>query len=406
MPVFRMLAAASVLALTVATAAAADCSIKNDVPIKSLSAGFEAWKAVTTQMTSCGDFSAELDQEFAAKQPQALAADPALYQIAGVANDSIVAVLDAGTIRPLDDLVAKYGQSLSPNQLIKLNGKIMAIAMMVNTQNLLYRADVLDQLHIPVPKTYDEVLAAAEKIKASGLVAYPLGGTLKTGWNLGEEFVNMYLALGGQFFGPDDKPQLNSPAGVKALEMLKRLSAYMDPEFLTADSTVVQQQFQQGKIALANFWASRAGAMDDAKESKVVGKIKSAPAPLAVAGGKPATTLWWDGASIAKNTTDAQAEAAFKLIVAGMSPEMVAKNNDEAIWLIKGYKPGPLVEGAISTLKAGAPAYPVSTQMGLIHTAIGKTVADYLNGTSSAEDALAKADAAYVTSAKDAGVLK
>lgn len=406
MTVFRMLAAASVLALMAGSAAAADCAIKNGVPIKSLSAGFEAWKAVTAQMTSCGDFSAELDQEFAAKQPQALAADPALYQIAGVANDSIVAVLDAGTIRPLDDLVSKYGQSLSPNQLIKLNGKMMVIAMMVNTQNLLYRADILDQLKIPVPTTYDEVLAAAEKIKASALVAYPLGGTYKTGWNLGEEFVNMFLGFGGQFFGPEGKPQLNSPAGVKTLEMMKRLSAYMDPEFLTADSTVVQQQFQQGKIALANFWASRAGAMDDAKESKVVGKIKSAPAPVAMAGGKPATTLWWDGASIAKNTTDAQAEAAFKLIVAGMSPEMVAKNNDAAIWLIKGYKPGPLVEGAIATLKAGAPAYPVSTQMGLIHTAIGKTVADYLNGTSSAEDALTKADAAYVTAAKDAGVLK
>ncbi|MEZ4632892.1 MAG: hypothetical protein R2880_19635 [Deinococcales bacterium] len=50
-----------------------------------------------------------------------------------------------------------------------------------------------------VPKTYAEVLAAAEAIQAAGLVDYPLGGTFMAGWNLGEEFVNMYLGMGANF---------------------------------------------------------------------------------------------------------------------------------------------------------------------------------------------------------------
>lgn len=406
MRLLKALGLASALALATAGGAGAACPFKNEVPLKSLSAGFEAWKAVTAAMAECGNFSAELDQEFATKQPQALAVNPALYQIAGVANDSIIALLDAGTIRPLDDLVARHGQSLSPNQLIKLNGKIYVIAMMVNTQNLLYRSDILGQLGIAVPETYDEVLAAAEKIKAAGLVPYPLGATMKTGWNLGEEFVNMYLGFGGSFFGPDGKPAVSGEAGVKTLEMLKRLTAYMDPEYLVADSTYVQQQFQQGKIAMANLWASRAGAMDDPKESKVVGKIRSAKAPLAMPGGKPATTLWWDGAAIAKNITDQEAEAAFRLIQAGMSPEMVAANNDAAIWLIKGYKPGRLAEGAIASLQAGAPAYPVTTQMGLMHSALGNNIAPFLTGKASAQEVLAKVEEAYTTAAREAGVLK
>ena len=53
----------------------------------------------------------------------------------------------------------------------------------------------------------------------------------------------------------------------------------MDPNYLSADSTVVQQQLQQGKIAMTNLWASRGGAMDDPQESTVVGKIASGPGP-------------------------------------------------------------------------------------------------------------------------------
>lgn len=394
------------IAMTAATAASAACPFHNTVPLKSLSAGFQAWKSVTASMAECGDFTAELDQEFANKLPAALAAKPALYQIAGVANDSVVAVLDAGTIRPLDALVAKYGQDLSPNQLIKLNGKIYVIGMDVNDQSLLYRADILKQLGIPVPTTYDQVLAAAAKIKQSGLMPYPLGATMKVGWNLGEEFVNMYLGFGGKLFDASNAPAVKSPAGIKALEMMKKLTAYMDSNYLAADSTVVQQQMQQGKIAMANFWASRAGAMDNPQESKVVGKIDSAKAPAAFPGGKPATTVWWDGAAIATNITEKQADAAFRVILAGMSPQMVAAHNNDVIWLIKGYKPDRLVQGAIASMQAGAPPYPVSTRMALIHTAIGNNIGDFFTDRLSAEQALAAVDTAYRTAARDAGLLK
>jgi spermidine/putrescine-binding protein len=270
----------------------------------------------------------------------------------------------------------------------------------------MYRADILDKLGITVPTTYDEVLAAAQKIKDAKAVDYPLGATMKAGWNLGEEFVNMYLGFGGGFFGPDGKASVRNEAGVKALETMKKLTAFMSPEYLTADSTVVQQQFQQGKIAMANLWASRAGALDNDKESQVVGKVKSAAAPLGRAGGKIATTLWWDGAAIAKNVSDKEAEAAFQLVVAGLSKDMVAKNNDDAIWLVEGYQPGRLAEGAIKSLQSGATGYPVTTQMGLLHNALGNNLADYFTGKTSAEEALGKVEAAYATAAREAGLLQ
>ena len=383
----------------------AACSFTNINTVKSLSAGFEAWKAVTSAMAECGNVEAELDQEFRKKQPEAFAANPSLYHIGGVANSTAVPLIDAGTIRPLDDLVAKYGQNLKDNQLVRVDGKIMAIAMMVNAQHMMYRNDIFADLGIAEPQTYEDVLAAAKKIKAAGVVDYPLGGTFKTGWNLAEEFVNMYIGFDGAFFNDDLSPSINNANGVAALEMMKSLTEYMDPEYLVSDSTYVQQQFQQGKIAMANLWASRAGAMDNADESQVVGKVTMSTAPTVGGGSTPASTLWWDGIVIAANISDAAAENAFRVAMEGLDTEMVKANNDAAVWLVDGYEPTATAAGAFATANNGAKPYPASKQMSLMHTALGNGIAAFLTGEKSASDALADIEAAYTTAAKEAGVL-
>lgn len=403
----KKLALAGAVSLLGTTAFAA-CSYENEVPLKSLTAGFEAWKAVTDAMAECGNFQAELDQEFRTKQPAAFEANPSLYQIGGVSNGTITPLLNAGTIRPLDDLVAKYGQNLSPNQLIRVDGKIMAVAMMVNTQHLMYRSDILADLGIDTPTTWDEVFAAADKIKEAGVVDHAIGATMKSGWNLAQEFVNMYPGFGGAFFNDDNTAAVNSDAGMKALAAMKKTLDYTDPEVLVSDSTYVQQQFQQGKIAMANLWASRAGAMNDENESQVVGKVTMAAAPMAMEGGAPATTLWWDGFVIAANITDEEADAAFRLAMEGLDADMVTANNEAAIWLVNGYQPGPLAEGAIATATANPapPAYPSTTQMGLLHTALGNELPAFLTGDRDAAATLAAVEEAYTTSAKEAGVLQ
>ncbi|MBL4871828.1 MAG: extracellular solute-binding protein [Rhodobacteraceae bacterium] len=385
------------------TSVSAQCAYDNTTPLSSLSAGFEAWKAVTDAMAECGNFSASLDQEFREKQPEAFAANPSLYQIGGVANSTMIPLLNAGDIRPLDDLVAKYGQNLSVNQLIKVDGVTYAIAMMVNAQHLMYRSDILADLGIDAPTTYAEMLDAAEIIQAAGVVDYPIGGTFKNGWNLGEEFINNFLGEGGDFIAEGNMPNINNAQGLAALEVIKSLTAYMDPEYLVSDSTYVQQQFQQGKIAMANLWASRAAAMDDPAESQVVGKVTMAAAPMGSSA--PASSLWWDGIVFASNMTDEQADAAFQVAMEGIDSEMVAANSDAAVWLIDGYTPGPAAAGAAATAANGARPYPASGPMGIMHTALGNGIADYLTGAKDAATTLADIEAAYLISAKEAGLV-
>lgn len=382
----------------------AACDFKPSSKVSLLANSFAAWKAVSDAMSECGNFEAELDAEFRKKQPDAFAANPSLYQLGGVSNGTIQPLLSAGTIRPLDDLVAKYGKDLQPNQLIRINGQIMAIATMVNNQHLMYREDIFKSLGLEVPTTYYELLTAADKVAASGQVQYALGGTYKAGWNLAEEFVNMYMGMGGDFFD-GSKPSLNNVMGIRTLEMMRNLTHYMDPEYLVADSTYVQQQFQQGKIAMAVLWATRAAAMDDAKESQVVGKVKMAAAPSPVSGALPASTLWWDGVVLAKNMTDQQADEAFQLLMEGIDREMVTNNNDAAVWLINGYKPGPMAMGAAETAENGALPYPNGIEMGLMHTALGNNVADFLTGKETAEQTLLDIEAEYTTAAKEKGLL-
>ncbi len=402
---FRTLALAAAITIS-GSAAQAACSFENDTRISYLGNAFGAIKAFTGAMAECGNFEAELDKDFVQKMVPVLSSDPALYQIVMVTNAAIVPVLDAGLIRPLDELIAKHGQNLKPNQLVRLDGKVMAISTQVNNQHLMYRADIFDELGLAVPETYDDVLAAAQAIREAGVVEYPLGGTYKQGWNLAEEFVNMYLGMGGSFFTDGARPAIDNADGIAALEMMKMLTAYMDPEYLVSDSTYVQQQFQQGKIAMANLWATRAAAMDDAEESQVVGKVKMAGAPLASPDGVAASTLWWGGFAIASNIPDDLAETAFRVALEGADAEMVAANNDLAVWLIDGFEPGPAAMGAIETVHRKARPYPSSVAMGLMHSALGNGIAEYLTGRKDAQTTLADIEAAYLSRARETGLVE
>ena len=387
-----------------ATSVSAGCAFENNIELKSLSNSFDAMKAVAEAMAECGNVTSTLDVDFKDKQPEAFAANPSLYQIGGVSNGTMVPLLNAGTIRPLDDLVAKYGSQLKPSQLITVNGQIMAIAMMVNNQHLMYREDIFNDLGIVEPTTHAEMVAAAKFMQSYNLVDYPIGGTYKTGWNLGEEFINNYLGNGGAFFGEGNAPSINNATGVATLNTMKSLTEYMDPEYLVADSTYVQQQFQQGKIAMATLWATRAGAMDNAEESQVVGKVKMASAPMGTT--RPASTNWWDGIVLATNMTDEQADAAFRVAMEGIDTEMVQANNDDAVWLIDGYVAGPAAAGAIATANNGAAPYPSSSPgMGAMHTALGNGIAAFLTGNKDAATALADIEAAYTIAATESGLM-
>ena len=339
-----------------------------------------------------------------------MSSKPAEYTSAIVANTSIVALLNNDLIRPLDDLVKKHGKGLKKNQLITIDGKIMAVAFMANAQHLVYRKDILNKLNIDVPKTYEEMLAAAKKIRASGLVKNPVGGAYKAGWNLAQEFNNMFIGYGGSHFkGNSAEPNVNSDAGVKALKMMKSLSEYMNPDFLTHDSNATNAEFRAGNVAIMNMWGSRAATLVDADGvSMEVKNGMDIAGPMTVGGGKtPASTLFWDGWTVAKKISDEEAEATFIAMTNAIRPSIL-DNEDirkQAVWLIEGYKPTDAARGVFAAAKMNTTPYPMLPYAGLMHSAIGKEIADFMQGKETADKTLSDIEDAYRASAKEKGFL-
>ena len=410
-PLLKTIAAIGAL-LTSVGFAQADCGIESG-SVRLLSDDFTALHTIASRAQECASETVDVSKNQTAEhkniQVPALSVNPSTYTVALVPNNSLSPLLNDDLVRPLDDLVARFGQNLQDNQLISIDGKVMAVAFMVNTQHLWYRKDLLDKAGIPTPTSYEEVLAAARALRKQGIMEYPLALNLKPGWDLGTEFVNLYAGFGGELFKPGTaESSIEGTAGVKTLNMLKSLSEYMSPDFATFNTNVVARLWSAGEVALYNGWNSRAGAMIDPAGTStpdVIAHSVFTAAPT-VGGGKiPATYLWWVGFVIAKHTSEEDAEASFRAMMHAVSPELLAEHSEDAVWLIDGYQPGPAAAGAFDTVRAGAQPFPMLPYMGLLHTALSNNLIEFLQGKESAEQALADATRAYETAATEGGFL-
>ena len=394
-------------------AAFADCGIQGAGSVRILSNDFEALRVVNAAAAECATDAVKVTANATAEhkniQGPALTANPAEYTVAMVANNSIVPLLNDGLIRPLDDLVAKYGASLQPNQLIKIDGKVMAIAFMGNGQHLFYRKDILEKAGLTPPKSYEDILADAQIIKDKGLMDYPLAASDKPGWDLAAEFVNMYLGTGAEFFAPGSAElAIDNGNGKKVLATMSAMTKFMNPDYLTYDANELNKVWDAGNVALMEQWGSLAGAaIDPAKANPDVAKNTGFAAAPTIGGGTiPAAALWWDGFTIAKNISDDDAAASFQAMVHAISPDTVKAHPDAATWLVAGYTPGPAAVGVIGNATGGAKAYPMQPYMGLLHTALSTELADFIAGKEPADQALTDVKAAYDSAAKEGGFLK
>ena len=403
---------ATVVALTtLASSAWAGCGI-SEGRVSIVGNEFPAIQTIGAGAMECAGGGVTVETNLTADHQKinlpGMTGNPAEFTSAIVANSSIVALMNNDVIRPLNDLVAKHGQGLQKSQLVTIDGNIMGIAFMANAQHLTYRSDVLKDLGIPVPSTYEEMLAAAEKIRNYNLMPNPIGGAYAAGWNLAEEFVNMYMGYGGEFFKPGTAEiAVNNQHGVDSLNMMKALSEYMNPDFLTHDSNATSAEWKAGNVALMNMWGSRIGALKGDEVDAAVVAATATAGPMTVGGGTTAaSTLWWDGFTVAKNISDTDAEATFMAMMHAIRPAMLNETTSpQAVWLIDGYEPTPAAAGVFAAAAMGTKPYPMLPYAGLMHSAAGAELVDFMQGKETAEQALAGLEAAYTTAATEKGYL-
>ena len=406
---FKYIVAAAALAALPSTALA-ECKVEGSGEVNVLSNFFETLELLANTMKECERdglvVDTKLTTEHRSEREQAFAAATSPYDASAVANSSITLLQARGQLRPLNDLVDRYRDAygIEDQMLIRFGDEIMAVAFMVNAQHFYYRMDLFEEHGIGVPKTYDEVLAAARTLEEAG-IENPYGAAFGNSWELANEYVNLLLANGGQLFDPaTSEPAFETPEAVEALEIMGELFKYMSPNSMSLDFGGVKRQLQQGDIAMAIQWGDQAPTMDNADESTVVGKIGYAPAPATRAGGPPASTFWWDGYVIPKNL-DGDPDVTFQVIMHALGAETVAKNNDTTLWLRSNYQPTKYTAAITETVMAGAPPYPMNPQSSLAHSSLGENISDFITGKESAAQSLADAAKAYRAAAREQGLL-
>lgn len=402
-------ALAAFIVMGTASPLLAACLSPNNVELEMHLPDYPIWWAVADEMKQCGNVNAVFDFDAATVAPDSARPDKGLGALVGVSNASLYRLNQQNLLRPIDDLVAKYNDKLADRQLIRIDGKVVAIAIAANTRALVVHNDLFAQENIVVPNIYDELLASADRLKGSQLYTHSLTLAYKSGWNLTQEFVDQFLAGGGKWLDNANRPSISGAIGEATLERMKKLASYLPDKYLEADAAKSLDDLLKFRAPMSVLWVSSLGPLENPAVSRVAGKMGVLPAPAINSGGRPASTLWWDGFAIPVSATTEQAEAAFKTALEGLDGDMLAANRENAFWLVKDYFPGRLTKDILAEIDKdggqGILHYPASEATDLLRRALGPQLKEFMDGKKAASAALAAAETDYIKAAQERGLV-
>jgi multiple sugar transport system substrate-binding protein len=179
---------------------------------------------------------------------------------------------------------ADFWDRFSPGAitLAQYKGASYSVPSWTEAAFLYYRKDLLDQAGLPVPKTWEELMAQAKQIQATGAVkdGYTWQGAGYEGLTC--DFSEVIADAGGGIASSDYKEStMNTPAGAKALNFLKEtissgVSPKATPTFQEPESL---NDFTAGNALFMRNWSYAWAITQDPSQSKVVDKVGMAPLP-------------------------------------------------------------------------------------------------------------------------------
>ncbi|RII16086.1 putative arabinose-binding protein precursor [Streptomyces sp. YIM 130001] len=334
-------------------------------------------------------------------------------------NAPLVKYASKGWLVPLDGYIKKYASRYGLADLnssawdgFSYRGHVYGVPNQTNTQILMYRKDLFDKLGLDAPKTYADMMAAAKALRAADAVKYPMAMAWGADDALGDGFHSSLTANGGKWFDRHGAPAFDSAAGVKSLHQMRQMLRYAPPSTLTHANGDVMALMQQGLVGMTTIWASRAGPILDANQSRVADKVGFAPAPAAVPGGPPASGVSQDGFVIPRNST-VDPELLFRLMASTTTaPKVMQKAapvaippRDSLVHDTKGRQ--PYWPAAEKTTKRGAQPLPKVPYMEpLTKSVVNPYLAKALTGRAESAAALASAARELDATLRSKGYLK
>ena len=142
----------------------------------------------------------------------------------------------AGHLEPLDNQISAEELSdywsdvpASVKEMYDWEGHPIGMGTIGNSQKFVFNKAALDAVNLGVPKTWDELLTAAQTIKDSGSGMYGFTAGLEKLVKATGVWLPIFISNGGQVFDDTMHPQINSQAGKDALTFLLKLADTMPP---------------------------------------------------------------------------------------------------------------------------------------------------------------------------------
>ncbi|MCG8510573.1 MAG: ABC transporter substrate-binding protein [Rhodospirillales bacterium] len=170
---------------------------------------------------------------------------------------AILDFADAELLGNLNDLAAKEGwDAVVPDALKKFvrpDGTWVAAPVNVHTTNWVWaNKAIFDKVGVEAPTTWDEFVAAADKIKAAGITPIAWGGQAWQEATVVDALIN---STGGTDFYKKaivemDQDALKSDTMVEVFKRLRKLNDYVDPNYPNRDWNLATAMVINGEAAM------------------------------------------------------------------------------------------------------------------------------------------------------------
>lgn len=165
-------------------------------------------------------------------------------------------MVDGGYIEPLDELVPELNDYPDTTKIgIRglEDGKLYGVPYSVPNMGVFYNTKIFAENGIEVPQTYDEFIAACDKLLASGVIPIAAGGASGSSWALEINIATVSPNLTGPEFYDElmaGETDLTDPRFVEAMQRVTDMLPYYSPGFAGVDYTTATQQFINEEAAM------------------------------------------------------------------------------------------------------------------------------------------------------------
>jgi multiple sugar transport system substrate-binding protein len=169
--------------------------------------------------------------------------------------DQIPQYVKNGSLEPVDDVVEPDKDKFLPAAIpgLSVDGKVYGAPIYHTVTSTMYNKTILTKAGISKPpETWDEIKAAAPKIKAAGFSTLDYSASPEATLNL--NFYPLLWQAGGKVFADDGKSvAFNQAPGLEALTFLKTLwdEGAIPKSALSNGNVVTDQPFGKGQVAMA-----------------------------------------------------------------------------------------------------------------------------------------------------------